>query len=129
MFAIKQAAAYLGVGDSTLRRYHRSGKLIPKRTFGGHRRYSQDQMNEHLGIGTDETPLDSSITKRVPYLYARVSSERQAKIGSLDRQTERLIKYCKKLFGRYLHRSFDAFRKHFLVLYFSPIQCPHNSVG
>jgi excisionase family DNA binding protein len=36
---IKEAASFLGVSRKTLRRWEVSGKLVPDRTSGGHRRY------------------------------------------------------------------------------------------
>ncbi|MBM7557915.1 excisionase family DNA binding protein [Halanaerobacter jeridensis] len=38
--SIKEAANFLGVAISILRRWDKEGKLVPERTVGGHRRYS-----------------------------------------------------------------------------------------
>lgn len=45
MLTIKQASVLLGVSEQTLRNWEKSGKLIPQRTEGGHRRYSEQQIN------------------------------------------------------------------------------------
>ncbi|ADL12442.1 regulatory protein MerR [Acetohalobium arabaticum DSM 5501] len=37
--SVKEAADFLGVAKSTLRRWDNEGKLVADRTEGGHRRY------------------------------------------------------------------------------------------
>lgn len=44
----RQAAEYLGISLSTLRRIEREGNLIPFRTPGGHRRYRVNMLDECL---------------------------------------------------------------------------------
>ncbi|MGB2895113.1 MAG: helix-turn-helix domain-containing protein [Anaerolineales bacterium] len=44
----RQAAEYLGISLSTLRRIEREGSLIPFRTPGGHRRYRINMLDEYL---------------------------------------------------------------------------------
>lgn len=47
MYKPKAAAAELGVRVETLRRWDREGKLRPAiKTAGGHRRYSQEQIDQ-----------------------------------------------------------------------------------
>jgi excisionase family DNA binding protein len=45
---IRRAAEILGVDITTLRRWEKNGKLIPSRTPGGHRRYTESQLTELL---------------------------------------------------------------------------------
>jgi len=84
--SIGRAATMLGVSISTLRRWHSEGRLIPAfRSFGGHRRYSLDQLLVIIQPEYDETP-------RITLAYARVSSHDQK--ADLDRQAIRLEQYC-----------------------------------
>ncbi len=46
----RQAAEYLGISLSTLRRIEREGNLIPFRTPGGHRRYRINMLDEYLEL-------------------------------------------------------------------------------
>lgn len=83
--SIGEAAAYLGVSVTTLRRWEKSGYLISAhRTFGNHRRYSVEQCNKLLGLS------DKNIQKTI--CYARVSSHDQK--HDLTRQSERLALWC-----------------------------------
>lgn len=45
---IADAARFLGVSQDTLRRWEKKDKLIPRRTVGGHRRYSRKQLERIL---------------------------------------------------------------------------------
>jgi excisionase family DNA binding protein len=45
---INEAARFLGVSQDTLRRWEKKGTLIPRRTVGGHRRYSRKQLERVL---------------------------------------------------------------------------------
>ncbi|HLE49108.1 MAG TPA: MerR family DNA-binding transcriptional regulator, partial [Patescibacteria group bacterium] len=44
ILSIKEASSYLKVSPKTLRRWEKSGKLIPLRTEGGHRRYDLSKL-------------------------------------------------------------------------------------
>lgn len=81
---IEQAAEQLGVATSTLRRWEREGKIKPKRTPGGHRRYSMNDLYPHLKRERQ--------TDKITIAYARVSSRDQKK--DLERQRELLELYC-----------------------------------
>lgn len=48
LYTTTEAANYLGVSCATLRLWDKSGKLIPAKTDGGHRRYSEVDLNRHL---------------------------------------------------------------------------------
>ena len=45
----QQAADYLGVSIRTLYRWEDDGLVSPRRTPGGHRRYSRDDIDALLG--------------------------------------------------------------------------------
>jgi len=80
---ITDAAKYLGVNISTLRRWEDEGKILSERTTGGHRRYDKDLLN-------------SIVNKRknikLTIAYARVSSSDQKE--DLQRQIDNLSQYC-----------------------------------
>jgi excisionase family DNA binding protein len=48
LFTARQAAAYLGIGLYTLKKMEYAEYLKPYRTLGGHRRYSQEMLDEYL---------------------------------------------------------------------------------
>ena len=102
MFHISEAARFLRISNPTLRRWDKSGKLKAKRTHGNQRWYSKEQLLSFLGLGEEEFIQAEQRKKstKITYLYARVSSYRQKKIGGLDRQTERLKNYCEKNYGK-----------------------------
>ena len=84
---ISEAAAYLGVTTSTLRRWEREGRLKAcERTAGGQRRYDLSKLRPHL------FRLKQDNTCQVTYGYARVSSHDQK--DDLKRQQEILEMYC-----------------------------------
>ena len=91
LLTLKQASEYLNVSKETLRRWGKSGILIPITTNGGHRRYRQEQMDEYIGLSVkSEEPTEIVAT------YSRVSSHEQKQKGDLDRQSQRLSEYCAK---------------------------------
>jgi len=90
MISISEAGKILGVTPRTLKRWDDEGKLKVYRTLGNHRRYSLLEVEAFLGI----TEIKKSNTKNV-FIYARVSTKKQADNGNLERQKERLIQYCK----------------------------------
>ena len=85
---IKQASEFLNVTPDCLRKWNKSGKLVPLRTVGGHRRYDEIATNGNVSCAT----------------YARVSSNSQNQTGDLDRQSQRLSEYCAKnnLYVKYI---------------------------
>ena len=91
LLTLKQASEYLNVSKETLRRWGKSGKLLPILTSGGHRRYQQETLEEFIGI---KNITESEIN--IVATYSRVSSHEQKTKGDLDRQSQRLSEYCAK---------------------------------
>ena len=81
---ISKACEILGVSQDTLRRWERSGKLVPERTPKGHRRYDLSLL-KNFGRNA---PLDNNKT----ICYARVSTQGQK--DDLARQVNLLEVYC-----------------------------------
>ena len=82
--SIGQAAKYLGLSIPTLRRYEKSGKLIPSfRTFGFHRRYEIKFLRKLIKKDNELSTV----------CYSRVSTHDQKK--DLITQNEKLIDFCK----------------------------------
>jgi len=48
LLTAKEAASYLRISLFTLRKIEQQGLIVPYRTPGGHRRYSQEMLNEYL---------------------------------------------------------------------------------
>ena len=83
--SIGQAAKYIGLSIPTLRRYEKSGKLIPCfRTLGFHRRYAIKDLRKLIN---KENTLHT-------ICYSRVSTHDQKK--DLVTQEAKLLDYCKK---------------------------------
>ena len=88
--SISQAATYISVSISTMRRWDVSNYLKPSfRTKGGHRRYLLQKLQELVGLVPDNK------NKRKIIGYARVSSHDQKQ--DLKRQVDRLDRYCSTL--------------------------------
>lgn len=102
LMTIKQAADYLNVTQATLRRWDITGKLVPLKTSGGHRRYRKSQLDTYIGI--PETKAAVEVKETICATYARVSSSEQKQKGDLDRQSQRLSEYCAKhgLYVKYI---------------------------
>ena len=81
--AITEAAKFLGVDISTLRRWEDEGKIKPERTRGGHRRYDKDEL---LSLSNKRKNIKLTIA------YARVSSSDQKE--DLERQINNVSSYC-----------------------------------
>lgn len=54
LLTAQEAADYLRVSMFTLNRIQASGRLIPFRTPGGHRRYSLEMLNQYLESTRDD---------------------------------------------------------------------------
>ena len=85
LVSIHEAAQFLGVTPTTLRRWEREGRLLPDaRTRGGDRRYDLNRLGSE--------PQGSDHPDRKTVAYARVSSHDQK--DDLDRQKQVLELYC-----------------------------------
>jgi len=89
--SIGRAATLLGVSVASLREWERTGKVRAFRTCGGskwgQRRYSVSELKAQVLGAVDETQDGG---KKIA-IYARVSSQGQAKEGSLERQLGRML--------------------------------------
>ena len=83
LLKVSDAAKYLGVSTSTMRRWEDEGKLIPSRTVGNQRRYDTDNLMRFRGIEQNV---------RYTVAYARVSSSDQKE--DLTRQIDNISNYC-----------------------------------
>lgn len=90
LLTIREAAEFLGVSTSTLRRWEKEGKLTPdERTAGNQRRYKLHSIRPM--VRTFDT-CKSEELKTIA--YARVSSNDQK--ADLARQEQMLSMYCSK---------------------------------
>jgi excisionase family DNA binding protein len=92
LISIKEAAGLLSVSTKTLRRWDDDGVLKSIKTHGGHRRYSQDDIDKYMQVYVEENKK----AERFTAIYSRVSSHEQKSKGDLDRQSNRLSEYCAK---------------------------------
>jgi predicted site-specific integrase-resolvase len=88
---LETTAEMLGVSKETLRNWDKSGKLIPSRTEGNHRRYRLGDILDILGVEDEEIKRKDAVC-----VYCRVSSHEQKQKGDLDRQKGRVLEYCVK---------------------------------
>jgi putative resolvase len=86
--SIGKASKTLGVSISTLRVWEKKGILIPDRTPTGHRRYKLSQLKSL------ELKKHQRVNSIPAYIYARVSTQKQANAGNLDKQIGRLTEYA-----------------------------------
>lgn len=83
-YSIGDFANKINVTVQTLRNWHNNGKLIPSHvTEGGHRYYSEHQLQKFLGI--------TNKNKRITIGYCRVSSNKQK--DDLERQIANMRSY------------------------------------
>ena len=84
-YTIGEFSKKVGLSISTLRNWDSNGKLKPAYvTSGGHRYYSEEQINRLIGLKLDKQ-------ERITIGYARVSSHKQK--DDLKRQVENLKMY------------------------------------
>ena len=84
-YTIGEFSKKVGLSINTLRNWDRDGKLKPAYvTDGGHRYYSDDQLNRLIGIKLDKQ-------EKITVGYARVSSHKQK--DDLKRQVENIKMY------------------------------------
>ena len=94
MFSTGLAAMIIGVCPKTLQRWEKRGMITPKRTLGGHRRYSMADLMR-LGYNDEENKASDQIKPiKLTLLYSRVSSHKQKKRGDLARQQQYLEQFC-----------------------------------
>jgi len=86
----KQIHELYNLSSTTLLRWEKKGQLHPIKTTGGHRRYKESELMVALGF-TENTPRGGRCA-----LYARVSTQKQADSGNLDRQLGRLKEIAKR---------------------------------
>ena len=86
----KQINELYNFSSATLRRWESDGNLHPIKTAGGHRRYKESELLALLGFA-DAAPRGGRCA-----LYARVSTQKQADSGNLDRQLDRLREIAKR---------------------------------
>ena len=90
MVSISKVSELTGVTIKTLKIWDNEGKLKAKyKTPGGHRRYDLDDIEKYLGNNQIQQQ-----TQRNVFIYCRVSTNKQQEAGNLQRQKERLTKYC-----------------------------------
>ncbi len=87
LLSSSKAAAYLNISKATINRWQAKGILHPIYTPGGHRRFLESDLRAAMGLGATMT---SDAAPRV-IVYARVSTRKQADVGNLQRQKERLV--------------------------------------
>ena len=90
MISIQKVSKMLGVTVKTLKLWDIEGTLKAKmRTVGGHRRYSISDIEAFLNSGEGGQKGEKNV-----FIYCRVSTKKQQNAGNLEKQKERLIKYC-----------------------------------
>ena len=88
--SIGEASILMGVAVSTLRRWEKEDRFLPKfRTKGNHRRYCMNEIQEIFLFQNSSSKFKQNIC------YARVSSHDQKE--DLERQKQRLETHCKDL--------------------------------
>jgi len=90
MISISETARIIGVTTRTLKRWDKEGILKVYRTLGNHRRYKFSEVEAFLGVSEPQNNNSKNV-----FIYARVSTKKQADSGNLERQKERLVEYCK----------------------------------
>ncbi|MEG3897568.1 MULTISPECIES: IS607 family transposase [unclassified Microcoleus] len=85
MWKVAEFGKLVGVSCSTLRRWESDGKLIPERTLGNQRLYTETHLNIARNLKTGKTP------SRV-IIYCRVSSNGQKE--DLLRQVKVMEQFC-----------------------------------
>lgn len=85
MWKVGDFGRLIGVSTSTLRRWEKEGRLIPERTLGNQRVYTEEHIAAARNLKGGKTP-DKVI------IYCRVSSARQKE--DLLRQVEAMEQFC-----------------------------------
>jgi len=82
---IKEYASIFGVTTDTVRKWERKGKIKPRRTHGGHRRYTEDDVK---AIDMDVKYKTPERTVRRSIIYCRISHTENRE--ELNKQVEGL---------------------------------------
>ena len=82
---IKEYASIFGVTTDTVRKWERKGKIKPRRTHGGHRRYTEEDVK---AIDIDAKYKTPEGTARRSIIYCRVSNKENRE--ELNKQIEGL---------------------------------------
>ena len=89
LFRSSEASKITGVTVKTLKIWDNEGLLKAKyKTAGGHRRYDSDDIEKYIGNDISKEKQQNA------FIYCRVSTKKQQESGNLQRQKERLVKYC-----------------------------------
>ena len=78
----------LGITNQSVIRYCNSGILFSHRTECGHRRIRAEDLFQYLE--THGLAYDDAMNNKHDVIYARVSTHKQANLGDLDRQVDKL---------------------------------------
>lgn len=89
---VNQAAQYLGISKGTLRHCADEGIIPCTLLPSGHRYFDEDDLNNFLN--KDKEKINKKEEKKKVYIYARVSTKKQADSGNLDRQVNRLVEHA-----------------------------------
>jgi len=71
LLKLGEAAKMINITEKTLQKWDKTGKLVAKRTKNNRRYYTEEQINDFLGIETPQKPVGETV------IYARVSSHNQ----------------------------------------------------
>ncbi len=85
MWKVAEFGELIGVSSSTLRRWESEGKLIPERTLGNQRIYSESHLSIARSLKTGKTPNRAIV-------YCRVSSSNQK--DDLASQVKAMEQFC-----------------------------------
>ncbi|MCZ6675816.1 MAG: IS607 family transposase [Candidatus Poribacteria bacterium] len=85
LYRVKEFAERIRKSTSTLRRWDKEGKLVAKRSAGGHRYYDESDVRKALGIELSETDKKTIV-------YCRVSSRSQ--LPDLKSQVQSMRMFC-----------------------------------
>lgn len=119
---ITEAADYLRVSASTLRRWEKKGFLVPERTPTGIRRYTKKQLDDVIQTPAYEKPLVSPPSTTIPVnppqkaTVGNVPEENLTIAGSIDNEV--IIEDGNELEKEYIH----------VVESHSVDQFPHNEL-
>src|SRR5574343_558649 len=89
----KEASRYIGVSINTLKTLANNERIKSFKTSGGHRRFTQEDLDCFTGKVTEKQD-------KVTVVYARCSTAKQKE--NLDRQKERLMRHAESQGYKYI---------------------------